>query len=68
MATVGSLKAAALGQLETLAEQGILTIDTHFRVPPALVRCIANVYEDAAVLEDLGLLDLPDFDLDSEDA
>ncbi|MFE4837741.1 hypothetical protein ACFRAU_24045 [Arthrobacter sp. NPDC056691] len=55
-------------QLKGLAEQGILTIDTHFRVPPALVRCIATTYEDATVLEDLGLLDLPDFDLDSEDA
>ena len=67
-ATVESLKAAALNQLEALAGQGILTIDTHFRVPPALVRCIANTYEDATVLEDLGLLDIPDLDLDSEDA
>ncbi|MGN7250178.1 hypothetical protein [Arthrobacter sp. SAFR-014] len=67
-ATVEALKAAAMGQLEALAEQGILTIDTHFRVPPALVRCIASTYEDAAVLEDLGLLDIPDLDLDSEDA
>ena len=67
-ATVGSLKAAAMNQLEALAEQGILVIDTHFRVPPALVRCIANTYEDATVLEDLGLLDIPDLDLDSEDA
>lgn len=67
-ATVGSLKAAAMNQLEALAGQGILTIDTHFRVPPALVRCIANTYEDATVLEDLGLLDIPDLDLDSEDA
>lgn len=67
-ATVGALKGVALSQLEGLAGQGILTLDTHFRVPPALVRCIANTYEDAAVLEDLGLLDLPDFDLDSEDA
>lgn len=67
-ATVESLKAAAMNQLNALAEQGILTIDTHFRVPPALVRCIANTYEDATVLEDLGLLDIPDLDLDSEDA
>ncbi|MFC7849837.1 hypothetical protein ACFUTU_15315 [Arthrobacter sp. NPDC057388] len=67
-ATVESLKTAAMGQLEALAGQGILTIDTHFRVPPALVRCIAAIYEDPSVLEDLGLLDLPDFDLDSEDA
>jgi hypothetical protein len=67
-ATVESLKAAAMNQLEALAGQGILTIDTHFRVPPALVRCIANTYEDATVLEDLGLLDIPDLDLDSEDA
>jgi hypothetical protein len=67
-ATVESLKAAAMSQLEALAGQGILTIDTHFRVPPALVRCIASTYEDATVLEDLGLLDIPDLDLDSEDA
>ena len=67
-ATVETLKAAAMGQLEALAEQGILTIDTHFRVPPALVRCIANTYEDATVLEDLGLLDIADLDPDSEDA
>ncbi|MDP9695130.1 UNVERIFIED_ORG: hypothetical protein J2X79_002699 [Arthrobacter globiformis] len=67
-ATVEALKAAAVSQLEALAEQGILTIDTHFRVPPALVRCIANTYEDATVLQDLGLLDIPDLDLDSEDA
>ncbi|RAM35679.1 hypothetical protein [Arthrobacter globiformis] len=67
-ATVEALKAAAMGQLEALAEQGILTIDTHFRVPPALVRCIASTYEDASVLEDLGLLDIPDLDVDSEDA
>lgn len=67
-ATVALLKTAAMGQLEALAGQGILTIDTHIRVPPALVRCIATIYEDASVLEDLGLLDLPDFDLDSEDA
>jgi hypothetical protein len=67
-ATVESLKSAAMGQLEALAGQGILTIDTHFRVPPALVRCIAAIYEDPSVLDDLGLLDLPDFDLDSEDA
>ncbi|WP_314196426.1 hypothetical protein [uncultured Arthrobacter sp.] len=67
-ATVESLKAAAMNQLEALAGQGILTIGTHFRVPPALVRCVANTYEDATVLEDLGLLDIPDLDLDSEDA
>ncbi|HEY3574429.1 MAG TPA: hypothetical protein VGK98_11445 [Arthrobacter sp.] len=67
-ATVESLKAAAMHQLEALAEQGILSIDTHFRVPPAVVRCIATTYEDATVLEDLGLLDLPGFDLDSEEA
>ncbi|MFP3462395.1 hypothetical protein R5O87_16260 [Arthrobacter globiformis] len=67
-ATVETLKTAALAQLTGLAEQGILTIDTHFRVPPAVVRCIATTYEDATVLEDLGLLDIPDLDLDSEDA
>lgn len=67
-ATVESLKAAAMHQLEALAEVGILTIDTHFRIPPALVQCIANTYEDATVLEDLGLPDIPDLDLHSENA
>jgi hypothetical protein len=43
-------------------------VDTRFRLPPALVRCIANTYKDAAVLEDLGLLNIPVLDLDSEDA
>lgn len=34
-------------------------MDARFRSPPALVRCTANTYEDSAVLEDLGLLNIP---------
>ena len=54
---VRAVTGAAVRRLEALAEQGLLTIDTHFRVPPALVRCIANVFDDDRVLADLGLID-----------
>jgi hypothetical protein len=36
-----------------------------FPVTAALVRCITNTNEDAAVPEDLGLLNIPVLDLDS---
>ncbi|HEX9088174.1 MAG TPA: plasmid pRiA4b ORF-3 family protein [Arthrobacter sp.] len=49
------LNAVAMTRLEELADLGLLTIDTHFRVPPALIRCIANVFDDDLVLADLGL-------------
>lgn len=49
------LTRTAVGRLETLAELGLLTIDTHFRVPPALVGCIADVFDSEYVLAGLGL-------------
>ena len=52
---VGLLTEVAVRRMEDLAELGLLTIDTHFRVPPALIRCIADVFDDDWVLEDLGL-------------
>ena len=47
------LTGMAVRRLEELAELGLLAIDTHFRVPPALLRCIANVFDDELVLADL---------------
>ncbi|HSO89970.1 MAG TPA: hypothetical protein VLR70_02355 [Arthrobacter sp.] len=52
---VGLLTKVAVRRMEDLAELGLLTIDTHFRVPPALIRCIADVFDDDWVLDDLGL-------------
>ncbi len=49
------LTGVAMSRLEELAELGLLSIDTHFRVPPALIRCVANVFDDHRVLADLGL-------------
>lgn len=56
----GILTRLAVDRLDELAELGLLTIDTHFRVPPALVRCVANVFDDDSVLADLGLGQVPD--------
>lgn len=63
----GLLTGMAVRRLEEFAELGLLTIDTHFRVPPALIRCIANVFDDDWVLADLGLGNAPD-DADFEPA
>lgn len=54
------LTGVAMTRLDGLAELGLLTIDTHIRVPPALIRCIANVFDDDWVLADLGLGETPD--------
>jgi hypothetical protein len=59
-AMAGLLTGVALGRLEELAELGLLTIDTHFRVPPALIRCIANVFDDDWLLADLGIAEAAD--------
>ena len=59
-AMAGLLTGMAVGRLEELAELGLLTIDTHFRVPPALIRCMVNVFDDEWVLADLGLGQAPD--------
>lgn len=50
----------AVGRLEALAELGLLTIDTHFRVPPALIGCVADVFDNENVLGYLGLREAPD--------
>jgi hypothetical protein len=61
------LTGVAMSRLEELAELGLLTIDTHFRVPPPLIRCIANVFDDDRVLADLGIGQVPDnADADAE--
>ncbi len=39
----------ALGRLERLAELGLLTIDTHFRVPPALIGCVLDAFDDDVI-------------------
>ena len=54
------LTGMAISRLEELAELGLLTIDTHFRVPPALIRCIASVFDDDWLLADLGIGQAPD--------
>ena len=52
---VALLTEIALTRMEDLAELGLIAIDTHFRVPPALIRCVADVFDDDWVLDDLGL-------------
>lgn len=59
-AMAGLLTGVAVSRLEELAELGLLAIDTHFRVPPPLVRCIANVFDDEWLLADLGIVQAPD--------
>jgi hypothetical protein len=59
-AMAGILTQLAVDRLDDLAELGLVTIDTHFRVPPALIRCVANVFDDDWVLADLGLNQVPD--------
>ena len=54
------LTSMAVGRLEALAELGLLTIDTHIRVPPALIRCVADVFDDDRLLEALGLEEGPE--------
>jgi hypothetical protein len=51
----GLLARLAVDRLEALAELGLLTIDTHFRVPRALIGCVANTFDNPWVLADLGL-------------
>lgn len=60
------LARTAVAGLEALAELGLLGIDTHFRVPPALVGCVADVFDHDYVLAYLGLDQAPD-DADVEE-
>ena len=50
-----ALTRLTVARLEDLAELGLLTIDTHIRVPPALIRCVADAFDDDRVLAELGL-------------
>jgi hypothetical protein len=56
------LTKVAMGRLEELAELGLLTIDTHFRVPSVLIRCVADTFDDPPLLAELGLEDSVDDD------
>jgi hypothetical protein len=56
------LTKVAMGRLEKLAELGLLTIDTHFRVPPALISCVADTFDYPALLAELGLEESVDDD------
>jgi hypothetical protein len=62
-AMAGLLTNMAISRLEALAELGLLTIDTHFRVPPALIGCVADTFDNPWVLADLGLGEAPDDDM-----
>jgi Plasmid pRiA4b ORF-3-like protein len=62
-----ALTNVAVSRLEALAELGLLTIDTHFRVPPALVRCMADSFDRDWVMADLGLGEALDEALDEAD-
>ncbi|WP_035773019.1 hypothetical protein, partial [Arthrobacter sp. Br18] len=53
----------ALGRFEALAELGLLTIDTHFRVPESLVGCVADTFDNPRILAELGLMEAPDDDV-----
>ncbi|MCZ2402035.1 plasmid pRiA4b ORF-3 family protein [Paenarthrobacter sp. Z7-10] len=59
------LSGLAVQRLKGFTELGLLTMDTHFRVPPALVQAVAEVLDHDGVLEELGLGG--DFD-DADDA
>jgi hypothetical protein len=56
------LTKVAMGRLEELAELGLLTIDTHFRVPPVLIRCVADTFDYPPLLAELGLEESVDDD------
>lgn len=59
-AMAGLLTSVAMDRLEILAELGLLNIDTHFRVPPVLIGCVADTFDNPWVLADLGLGEAPD--------
>lgn len=45
----------AMERLRELADLGLLTIDTHFRVPPVLIESVAETFDDPQLLAKLGL-------------
>jgi hypothetical protein len=56
------LTKVAMGRFEELADLGLLSIDTHFRVPPALIRSVADAFDDPGLLAELGLAEASDDD------
>ncbi|WP_201298529.1 hypothetical protein, partial [Arthrobacter sp. 9AX] len=62
------LTKVAMGRFEELAELGLLTIDTHFRVPPALIQCVADAFDDPWLLAELGLGEAPDEEAPGDEA
>lgn len=50
-ALVGEATLRAYRRLEAWAGLGLIDMDTHFRVPPAVIRCIAEAFEDEADLD-----------------
>ena len=58
------LTKVAMDRLQELADLGLLTIDTHFRVPPVLIESIAETFDDPGLLATVGL----GGSLDNEDA
>ncbi|HEX7202261.1 MAG TPA: hypothetical protein VF249_05805 [Arthrobacter sp.] len=59
-AAVTDLTNVAMARLEELSELGLLTIDTHFRVPPVLIGCVADTFDHPSLLAELGLGAAPD--------
>lgn len=55
-----ALARLVIARLEDLAELGLVTIDTHIRVPPALIRAVADTFDDDRVLAERGLADDPE--------
>lgn len=45
-AAVGLVARLSFSRLESLAELGLLEIDTHIRVPAPLIQCVAEAFED----------------------
>jgi hypothetical protein len=49
------LTEVAMARLRELADLGLLTIDTHFRVPPVLIEGVAETFDDPGLMAKLGL-------------
>lgn len=60
----GLLTRVAMDRLEELAKLGLLVIDTHFRVPPAVIGSVADAFDDPWLLAELGLGEVPGEEVD----
>jgi len=58
-AMAGLLTKVTMDRLQELADLGLLTIDAHFRVPQALVACMADTFDNPWLLAELGLGESP---------